>query len=157
MDKTQLSKNDYQIYSKKALPLKEIEETVKRYKELDLQIQIIMQEDSQKKRILELKDEPTPKPEHNFSIHFQVGFYTIMDDLKILLFDAVEGFADLKDQNEQIKLIEDFNVLCNYAITPSAAGMIKAIEAMRAKSKQEMDEDNAHVWKRQHELQKKPQ
>lgn len=138
----------------KKLNLSEIEKTVKKYKDLNLDIQLSMLEEAQKERFKNLEKE-VYSPQHNFSINFQVGFYTVIDDLKTTIFDAVENFIDRDNDEEVKKLIEDFNALCNYVVTPAAFKMIKTIEDFRTKREQEMKESNAHARNKQLEAQGK--
>lgn len=128
----------------KKLNLVEIEKSVKRYKEQNLDIQLTILEDKQKERFKNLERE-TSSHHHNFSVAFQVGFYTIIDDLRIIIMDAVENFIDNENEEEIEKMFEDFDTLCNYVVTPAAAKMIKAIEEARKKSEQETEERHARV------------
>ncbi|KHG32970.1 helix-turn-helix domain-containing protein [Sulfurospirillum sp. MES] len=132
----------------KKLDLNEIEESVKKYKDIDLDLQLTTLENAQKERFKNLEKE-IPNTQHNFSINFQVGFYTVIDELRITIFDAVEGFIDRDNDEEVKKLFEDFNALCNYVVTPAAAKMIKTIEDFRAKREQEMKENNARARAKQ--------
>jgi hypothetical protein len=141
----------------KKLNLSEIEKTVKKYKEQNLGIQLMMLEDKQKERFKNLEKE-TSNTQHNFSINFQVGFYTVIDELRITIFDAVENFIDRDNSAELTKLVEDFDALCNYVVTPAAAKMIETIENFREKREQDMRESNARAREKQLESQgKKPQ
>lgn len=128
----------------KKLDLDEIEKSVKKYKDLDLDISLSILDQAQKERFENLEKDPTP-PQHNFSINFQVGFYTSIEDLKMVIFEAVENLIDHNDSDEIKKLVEDFDALCNYVVTPAAAKMIKTIEDFRAKREQEMKESNARA------------
>ena len=128
----------------KNLDLNEIEKSVKKYKDQELGIQLSLLDYAQKKRFEDLEKE-VPSSQHNFSINFQVGFYTAIDELRIVIFDAVEKFID-RDNNEDLaQLVEDFDALCNYVITPKAAKMIKAIDDSRTKNEKEMQESNARA------------
>lgn len=132
----------------KGLDVEKIDEAVKKYKDIDLDLQLTILENAQKERFKNLEKE-IPNTQHNFSINFQVGFYTVIDELRITIFDAVEGFIDRDNDEEVKKLFEDFNALCNYVVTPAAAKMIKTIEDFRDKREQEMKESNARARAKQ--------